>query len=166
LLFILQFNKSKKEAAMIFIRNQRTNNQQPDEAQSQHWTHLAEALAKRWEALTVADLAQIQHSLSRLAEIVQERYQLTLDEARHQVAQFEQSLADEAKQAYAALGATMLDLKLRGSKLRHDISEFGWQVTAEKTIARYPGYAVGIAIVLGFIIGGSIGAATRRPRRW
>jgi hypothetical protein len=155
---------------MISIRNQQNNNQPQGETENQHWVHLAEALAKRWEALTVADLAQIQHKLSRLAEVVQQRYQLTLEDARQQVGDFEQSLAYEAKLAYMALGSKISDIKLRGSKLRHDISEFGWTVTSERLIARYPGYAVGIAAALGLIvgaaIGGTIGATTRRERRW
>lgn len=151
---------------MIFTRNQQASQQSPDMQANQHWVHLAEALAKRWEALTVADLAQVQHKLSQLADVIQQRYQLTVDEARQQVLDFERSLVDEAQLAYTALGVRIIDMRARGSKLRHDISEFGWQVMAERTIARHPGYVVGLGAVLGLAVGLAIGASTRRPRRW
>jgi ElaB/YqjD/DUF883 family membrane-anchored ribosome-binding protein len=133
---------------------------------SKQWVHLAEALAARWEELTVADLAQIQARVSQLADVVQQRYRLTIDEARQQVAEFEHTLRDEAKMAYAALVVKADNIRRHTRNLRHDISEFGWMITAERLVARYPGYAVGLAAALGLVIGGAIGASTRRARRW
>ena len=137
----------------------------------EHWTYLDQPVANRWPELTPTDKAQIQSRLSRLAEVVEQRYRLTKEEAQRQVAEFEQTLENEARQAYAALAMRFGELKqesrLFARSFRHDLAEFGWAVTVERLVARYPASAIGIAAGVGAIIGASLtaGIAALNDRR-
>jgi hypothetical protein len=145
------------------------NAQRSDNAQKNGWEELSAVIQGRWSQLTHEDLENFKMKAGQLAELVQQRYGGSLEEAKRQVQEFEQGLEAGILESYRAasdeIGARYRDVRQNMQNFASDVRDFGFG-TAVLDLARHnPVAAMCSAFTLGFLVKAAI-TPSRRRIRW
>ena len=106
-------------------------------------------LKSRWSQLNDLDISDILSDTSKLVQRVQERYDLSLDDAREQVSDFLESVGDAAVEAYDRTSDVVETAAHR----------------VENTIRKNPLATIAGALLVGGMLGYLIGVSDRETKR-
>lgn len=132
------------------------------------WDELRTVIQGRWSELTGEDLDRLRGQASKLVSVVQQRYGVSLDDARRQVSEFEQNLEDQAKQLYKSasdqVGSRYRDARAGVNEFASDVRNFGFGTTVIDLARHYPVATIVTSFLLGAALAG--GTVRSRRRRW
>ena len=132
------------------------------------WEDLRSAIQGRWTELTTEDYEALKQRAGQLAQIVQQRYGLSFQDAKKQVTDFEQSLENHV-QDYYKIAATEVGDRYRNVRqnvgnFASDVRDFGLGTTLVDFARHNPLFALGTACTVGFLLHAAI--TPRRKYRW
>ncbi len=132
------------------------------------WEDLHAAIRNRWSDLTSEDLESVKQKAGQLVQIVQDRYGISVREAKKQVRDFEQSLESRIQGYYKSLEAEFGDryrnVRQNVDNFTSDVRDFGLGTTLVDVARHNPLFALGTAFTLGFLLHASL--TPRRKYRW
>ena len=134
--------------------------------QKSTWDELRSLIQARWDQLTHEDLDNLKGRISALADLVQQKYGITIDEAKQQVSEFEQGLEEHALRSYQIL-CDKVNSGYRGARRNveefvGDVRDFGLRTTLLDIARHNPVITIVTAFTLGFLLR----ETTRKKPRW
>jgi hypothetical protein len=161
----------KKKMAREKTENNQSNetSSSNDSVQKSGWEELSSTIQSRWNQLTHEDLENFKLKAGQLAQIVQQRYGGSLEDARRQVVEFEQTLEDRVLESYRAatdeLGNRYRGMRQNVQHFASDVRDFGLATTLLDVARHNPIAAMTAAFALGFAAKAAI-TPPRRRIRW
>ena len=132
------------------------------------WEELRTVIQGRWTELTTDDVNHLKQKAGQLAQIVQQRYGISLDDAKKQVNDFEQSLESQVGEYYKTVAAQIngryRSARQNVSSFAGDVRDFGLGTTLVDVARHNPLFALGTAFTVGFLLHAAI--TPRRKYHW
>ena len=132
------------------------------------WEELRTVIQGRWSELTHEDLENLKNQVNRLVDVVQQRYGVSLEDAKRQVNEFEQTLEDKVASAYRSVsdqvGSRYRSAREGVNEFASDVRNFGFGTTVVDLARHYPVATFVTAFLLGAAVSGA--SVRSRRRRW
>ncbi len=155
---------------MSEANNSNQNTARDESRTSSTWDELRAVIQDRWSELTTDDLDNLKGRVDRLVTLVQERYAISVEDARRQVSEFEQTLEEKSAQLYdnfsSRIGARYRSAREGINDFADDVRTYGLGSSVVDVARTYPVAAVTAAFLLGALVAGSSVRGATRRRRW
>ena len=135
------------------------------------WNEVRNLIAARFDKLTHEDFDRLKGQVGKLADLVQQRYGISYEDAKGQVQEFEKGLSEDAARLYQGVHdkvqAKYRDARANVGDIADDVRNFGFAVVAGDLARRNPAATALAAFALGFAVRSAfVSSCSKRRYRW